>query len=133
MRLSSLSAVSIGGNIPTSLGATTMASSKGGIRQCSSACSNRTDAPSAFPTPNVINVMQQQEKTSSLNYFLGNLHRERQQRQSMHSSPHRRGSSYHSLGSTGVQSHISSNSHQPVPNYPMNSASCASAKCGRLW
>ena len=128
----SLSAVSIGGNTTTSLGATTMASSKEGIRRCSSACSNRTDVelkaapPPAFPTPNVSNAMQQQEKTSSLNYFLGNLHRERQQRQSMHSSPHRRGSSYHSLGSMGVQSHISGNSHQSLPNYPMNGAQCAS-------
>lgn len=129
----SLSAISIGGNTTTSLGATTMASSKEGIRRCSSACSNKTDVelkaapPPVFQTPNDSNAMQQQEKTSSLNYFLGNLHRERQQRQSMNSSPHRRGSSHHSLGSMGVQSHISGNSHQSLPTYPMNGAICASA------
>eukprot|EP00956_Cyclotella_meneghiniana_P018504 scaffold30900_cov68-Cyclotella_meneghiniana.AAC.3 len=69
------------------------------------------------------NSMQNQRKTSdyNLNSFLGNLHRERQQRQSIQTSPHRRGSSYHSLGSMGVNSHVSGNSHQSCPTYaPVN-------------
>jgi hypothetical protein len=138
----SLSAVSLGGNTTTSVGGATMASSKEGMVRCPSRGSDagvrRTstrDADSikdaelkAAPPPfrqthTMMNAMQQHEKASdynSLNFFLGSLHKERQQRQSMqHSSPHRRGSSYHSLGSMGVHSNISGTSHQSCPNYAM--------------
>jgi hypothetical protein len=76
----------------------------------------------------VNNAMQQQDKAMdnhyNLNSFLGNLHRERQHRQSitmqsttatMNSSPHRRGSSYQSMGSMGLHSNVSGNSHQSCP------------------
>ena len=119
----SLSAVSLGGNTTTSVGGTTMTSSKEGVR--SAEFGNRGAAsaqdvelkpapPPAFARHNVNNAMQQYEKASdyNLNSLLGNLHRERQQRQS---SPHRRGSSYHSMGSTGMHSNVSGNSHQSCP------------------
>jgi hypothetical protein len=136
----SLSAISVGA---LSVGNTTMASSKGGA-QCHSVGSDvdvhRTSSQEtadsmrdvelkAAPPPqpgydkhNINNAMQQADKESdynSLNRILGGLHRERQHRLSAmsSSSPHRRESSFHSLGSMGVCSNVSGNSHQSCPNY----------------
>eukprot|EP00804_Cyclotella_cryptica_P006691 CCRYP_008646-RA/>CCRYP_008646-RA protein AED:0.03 eAED:0.03 QI:356/-1/1/1/-1/1/1/159/613 len=154
----SLSAISVGGNTTTSVGGMTMASSKGGIARCHSSGSDvlpgvhragskdilhslkdldlmaAPPRPSTFGEHSVNNAMQQQDRShdyNSLNRFLGGLHQERQHRKSAATSPHRREASFHSLGSMGVNSNVSGNSHRSCPNYFMNCASTASSWRGQ--
>ncbi|KAL7485688.1 hypothetical protein ACHAW6_011282 [Cyclotella cf. meneghiniana] len=156
----SLSAISVGGNTTTSIGGMTMASSRGGIIRCHGGGSevlvgvqkpgskeilhSTKDAgliaapppPASFGEHNVNNAMQQQGKScdyNSLNHFLGSLHQERQHRKSAVTSPHRREASFHSLGSMGVNSNVSGNSHRSCPNYFMNYASAPSSWRGQTF